>query len=91
VTALYEEKLALKFADHRPSINQYKTNEEEEREVGSNERHYGWGGAEYIISFEGSQALPVCPSGKCKLLTGIIFFGVGGEGLTGCVRRKFLN
>jgi hypothetical protein len=48
--------------------------EEEEREVGSNERHYGWGGTEYIIGFEGSQALPVCPSSKCKLLTGLYFF-----------------
>jgi hypothetical protein len=45
------------------------------------------GETEYIIGFEGSQALPVCPSGKCKLLTGTIevyclfficvFFGVG--------------
>jgi hypothetical protein len=23
-------------------------------------------GKEFIIGFEGSQALPVCPSGKCK-------------------------
>jgi hypothetical protein len=30
------------------------------------------GGTEYIIGFEGSQALPVCPSGKFKLLTGTI-------------------
>jgi hypothetical protein len=30
------------------------------------------GGTEYIKGFEGSQALPVCPSGKCKLLTGTI-------------------
>jgi hypothetical protein len=29
-------------------------------------------GTEFIIGFEGSQALPVCPSGKCKLLTGTI-------------------
>jgi hypothetical protein len=41
------------------------------------------GGTEFIIGFEGSQALPVCPSGKCKLLTGTIevkfsFVGVGG-------------
>jgi hypothetical protein len=41
------------------------------------------GGTEYVIGFEGSQALPVCPSGKCKLLTGTIYlfiyiFGVGG-------------
>jgi hypothetical protein len=42
---------------------------EEEREVGGSERHYGWG-EQYSIGFEGSQALPVCPSGKCKLLTG---------------------
>jgi hypothetical protein len=44
---------------------------EEEREVGSSER-LRMGGTEYIIVFEGSQALPVCPSGKCKLLTGTI-------------------
>jgi hypothetical protein len=44
----------------------------EEREVGGSERHYGWGGTVFIIGFEGSQALPVCPSGKCKLLTGTI-------------------
>jgi hypothetical protein len=29
-------------------------------------------GAEFIIGFEGSQALPVCPSAKCKHLTGTI-------------------
>jgi hypothetical protein len=40
--------------------------------VGGSERHYGWGGTEFILGFEGSQALPVCPSGKCKLLTGTI-------------------
>jgi hypothetical protein len=49
------------------------------------------GGTEFIIGFEGSQALPVCPSGKCKHLTGTIevqffFFCVGG--ITGCVRAK---
>jgi hypothetical protein len=54
------------------------------------------GGTEIIIGFEGSQALPVCPSGKCKHLSGTIevsfFFGVGvGWGLTGCVRRKILK
>jgi hypothetical protein len=32
----------------------------------------GGGKTEYIIGFEGSQALPVCPSGKCKLLTGTV-------------------
>jgi hypothetical protein len=52
------------------------------------------GGTEYIIGFEGSQAMPVCPSGKCKLLTGTIevsflLLALGGGGLTGCVRRKF--
>jgi hypothetical protein len=36
------------------------------------------GGTEYIIGFEGSQALPVCPSGKCKLLTGTIEVYLGG-------------
>jgi hypothetical protein len=61
---------------------------ERKREVGGSERHYGWGGGtEFIIGFEGSQALLVCPSGKCKLLTGtievyfiylFIFVGVGG-------------
>jgi hypothetical protein len=49
-----------------------KKKKKREREVGSSVRHYGWGGTEYIIGFEGSQALPVCPSGKCKLLTGTI-------------------
>jgi hypothetical protein len=40
------------------------------------------GGTEYIIGFEGSQALPVSPSGMCKLLTGTIevqFFLGGGR------------
>jgi hypothetical protein len=32
----------------------------------------GGGGTEFIIGFGCSQALPVCPSGKCKLLTGNI-------------------
>jgi hypothetical protein len=49
-----------------------KKEREREREVGGSERHYGWGGKEFIIGFEGSQALPVCPSGECKLLTGTI-------------------
>jgi hypothetical protein len=30
------------------------------------------GETEFIIGFEGSQALPVCPSDKCKHLTGTI-------------------
>jgi hypothetical protein len=30
------------------------------------------GGTEFNIGFEGSQALPVCPSGKGKHLTGTI-------------------
>jgi hypothetical protein len=30
------------------------------------------GGTEFIIGFEGSQALSVCPSGKCQHLTGTI-------------------
>jgi hypothetical protein len=43
------------------------------REVGGSDRHYrGWEGTEFNIGFEGSQALPVCPSGKCKHLTGTI-------------------
>jgi hypothetical protein len=29
-------------------------------------------GTEFIIGFDGSQALPICPSGKCKHLTGTI-------------------
>jgi hypothetical protein len=45
--------------------------EEREREVGGSERHYG-GGDRIYHRFEGSQALAVCPSGKCKLLTGTI-------------------
>jgi hypothetical protein len=32
----------------------------------------GWGGKEFIIWFEGSQALPVCPSDKCTHLAGTI-------------------
>jgi hypothetical protein len=51
---------------------------------------------EFIIGSEGSQALPVCPYGKCKLLTGTIevyyflfIFLLGLGGLTGCVWRKF--
>jgi hypothetical protein len=33
----------------------------------------GGGGEQNLSSvFEGSQALPVCPSGKCKLLTSTI-------------------
>jgi hypothetical protein len=32
----------------------------------------GGGETEFIIGFGGSQALPVCPPGKCKLLTGTI-------------------
>jgi hypothetical protein len=40
--------------------------------VRSSERHYGWGKQNNIIGSEGSQALPVCPYGKCKLLTGAI-------------------
>jgi hypothetical protein len=47
------------------------------------ERHYGGRGTEFIIGFEGSQALLVCPSDKCKHLTGtieVLFYdmGVGG-------------
>jgi hypothetical protein len=40
--------------------------------VGGSERRYG-GGTEFNIGFEGSQALPVCPSGKCKHSTGTIY------------------
>jgi hypothetical protein len=66
--------------------------------VDGSERHYGWGEQNFflIIGFEGSQALPVYPSGKCKLLTGTIevyfiylFIFVGVGGLAGCVWRKF--
>jgi hypothetical protein len=39
----------------------------EEREVGGSERDYrGWEGKEFNIGFEGSQALPIYPFGKCK-------------------------
>jgi hypothetical protein len=35
--------------------------------MGGSERHYnGWEGQEFIIGFEGSQALLVRPSGKGK-------------------------
>jgi hypothetical protein len=63
---------------------------EEERELGSSERHYGWG-EQYIIGFEGSQELPVCPSGKCKLLTGTIYFflRLGGGGYRGALDANF--
>jgi hypothetical protein len=48
-----------------------KTRRKRGREMGGSERHYDWyNGKEYIIGFEGSQALPVCPSGFH--LTGII-------------------
>jgi hypothetical protein len=30
------------------------------------------GGKEFIIGFEGSQALPICPSNKCTHLTDTI-------------------
>jgi hypothetical protein len=36
------------------------------------EREKWVGGTEFIIGFEGSQPLPVCPSGKCKHITGTI-------------------
>jgi hypothetical protein len=51
------------------------------------------GGTEFVSGFKGSQALTICPSGKCKHITGTIevffyfFFGVGGRP-TGCVRAK---
>jgi hypothetical protein len=48
--------------------------------VRGSERHYGWGGTEFIIGFEGSQALLVCPSGKGKLLTGTIEVFLALEG-----------
>jgi hypothetical protein len=40
------------------------------------------GGTEFIIGFEGSQALPVCPSGRCKhspLLWKFNFMALGGR------------
>jgi hypothetical protein len=53
------------------------------------------GGTEFTIGFEGSKALPVCPSGNCKLLTGtievLIFFLLALVGGGGYVRRKFLK
>jgi hypothetical protein len=33
--------------------------------VGVRDTTGGWEGTEFNIGFEGSQALPVCPSGKC--------------------------
>jgi hypothetical protein len=36
---------------------------ESDRTLGGSEKHYrGWEGKEFIIGFEGPQALPVCPS-----------------------------
>jgi hypothetical protein len=51
------------------------------------------GGTQFIIGFEGSQALPVCPSGKCKHLTGAIevFWRWGGRGLRAALGRKMLK
>jgi hypothetical protein len=49
-----------------------KKRREKER-FGGSERHYRrWEGKEFNIGFEGSQALFVCPSGKCRHLTGTI-------------------
>jgi hypothetical protein len=49
----------------------WKREREREKRVLVNDTT-GWEEKEFNISFEGSQALPVCPSGKCKHLTGII-------------------
>jgi hypothetical protein len=51
------------------------------------------GETEFIIGFEGSQALPVCPSGKCKHLTGTIevFILRWGEGYRAALGRKILK
>jgi hypothetical protein len=50
-----------------------KTEDYEEREVGGSERYYrGWEGTVFNIGFEGSQALPFCPSDKRKHLTSAI-------------------
>jgi hypothetical protein len=54
--------------EHYPSI---KDHEEREKCVVVRDTTRG-GGTEFTIGFEGSQALPVCPSGKRKLLTGNI-------------------
>jgi hypothetical protein len=45
-------------------------------------RYTTGGGTKYIIGFVGSQALSFCPPGKCKLLTGTIYFFLrwGGAG-----------
>jgi hypothetical protein len=51
----------------------FLTGEYEGREVSGSERYYrGWEGKEFNIGFEGSPALPICPFGKCKYLTGTI-------------------
>jgi hypothetical protein len=58
-TLLYADGIRTSQEAHlRASMACLKSYEEEEREVGSSERHYGWGGTEYIIGFEGSQAFP---------------------------------
>jgi hypothetical protein len=55
------------YRDHKEII---KREEREKGAVGIDTP--GGGGTEFVIGFEGSQALTVCPSGKCKHLTGTI-------------------
>jgi hypothetical protein len=37
----------------------------ERGKVGGSERNYIWGRRNYIAGFEGFQAVPTCPSGRC--------------------------
>jgi hypothetical protein len=75
---LFHGKLKSRFIlfvspQHRPNrkhiFQQLKTNKQtnenkREREVGGSERHYiGVGARNYFSGFEGSQAVPACPSG----------------------------
>jgi hypothetical protein len=58
-------------------------------EVGSSET-LRVGGTEYIIGFEGSQALPVCPSDKCEakiIMKNGVFWVVTPCG--SCKNRRF--
>jgi hypothetical protein len=83
----------------------FRGSDYEDREVCGSERHYR-GGKDFIIGFAGSQALPVCPSGRCKhspVLWMFNFKALGGwmlacklnvngnQSLTGCVMATMLK
>jgi hypothetical protein len=50
--------------------------EEEERDVGGSKRHYrSWDVKAFNFGFEGSQALPVCPSGR-QDMKNVVFWDI---------------